>query len=720
MLISVITVSWNAAATIDATCASVDAQTHAEVEHLVIDGQSTDGTLDVLAARPSDQRQVVSEPDAGLYDAMNKGIQRARGEVIGFLNADDRYFDASVLAMVDRAFAQSGADAVYADIDMVIQAEPGRVQRRWRSGRHSPWKVMLGWHMPHPGLFIRASVMRAIGPFDTRFKIAADYDMMLRLMKHAGVRLHYLPVTAVEMAVGGISTSGLRASWRGYTESARAMGRHAGAAGYLIALAKPIWKLPQWLRGWRVGRDAPSSRMIGPVPAVSAAPAPATDDVTPRHDLFGALASLPHLVRTVRHGVDRLAEPPQPAHRARVHGPRVQLPGGGPQSASARSDEVPTGLQPLHVGKFVPPPFAGIESHVDTLLRAMSPMASATLVASESRVRSTVGREATPYRLIACPSYGTVSSVAMSPQLLGIVEREFRAGRANLLHVHAPNPWGDLAALDAPKDVPVVMSWHSDVVSKPVQFTLYRPIQTRALARVDRIVVPTPLHFERSTQLAIPGIEKRLVVIPYGIDFEALDATPSNDAFHEEMARWTGGRPLVLSVGRHVPYKGYRHLIASVMRWRSDAVLLMIGTGPLSRSLHRQVASLQLGERVRLIGEADRSTMVTAVRACDVFCLPSIERSEAFGIASAEAMSFGKPTVVCELGNGVNYLNRAGDTSLAVPPCDEAALADAIDQLANDTSLRLRFGAAARAWVRGNFTVDQMRDGTLALYRSLA
>ena len=655
MLISVITVSWNAAATIDATCASVDAQTHAEVEHLVVDGKSTDGTLDVLAARPSDRRRVVSEPDAGLYDAMNKGILRARGEIIGFLNADDRYCNPAVLSMVARAFAESKADAVYADIDMVIQDEPGRVQRRWRSGTHSPWKVMLGWHMPHPGLFIRTSVIRAIGPFDTSFRIAADYDMMLRLMNRAGVRLHYLPVTAVEMAVGGISTSGLRATWRGYVESARAMGRHAGAAGYLIALAKPVWKLPQWLRGWGVGREALSPRAIEPTPA--AAP--------------------------VR-------------HRDALTGPR-----------------------PLHVGKFVPPPFAGIESHVDTLLRAMSPMASATLVASESRVRSTVEREATPYHLIACPSYGTVSSVAMSPQLLGIVAREFRSGEANLLHVHAPNPWGDLAALDAPKDVPVVMSWHSDVVSKPVQFTLYRPIQARALARVDRIIVPTPLHFERSTQLAIPGIERRLVVIPYGIDFDALDHTPSNDEFRDELVRWTGGRPLVLSVGRHVPYKGYRHLIASVMRWRSDAVLLMIGTGPLSSTLHRQAAALQLGERVRLIGEADRSTMVTALRACDIFCLPSIERSEAFGIASAEAMSFGKPTVVCELGNGVNYLNRAGDTSLAVLPGDEAALADAIDQLANDTALRRRFGASARAWVRGKFRVDQMCDSTLALYRSL-
>ena len=260
MLISVITVSWNAAASIDATCASVDAQTHPEVEHLVIDGQSTDGTLEVLARRPSPRRSVLSEADKGLYDAMNKGLARARGEVVVFLNADDRYSGPGVLAAVNQAFVTSEADAVYADIDMVMTEEPGRVQRRWRSGPHAPWKVLMGWHMPHPGLFIRRDVVERIGHFDTSFRIAADYDMMLRLMKQKGVRLRYLPMTAVEMAVGGISTSGLKASWRGYLESARALGRHAGVAGYLIALAKPIWKLPQWLRGRSASQQQSAER----------------------------------------------------------------------------------------------------------------------------------------------------------------------------------------------------------------------------------------------------------------------------------------------------------------------------------------------------------------------------------------------------------------------------------------------------------------------------
>lgn len=259
MLITVVTVSWNAAASIDATCASVDEQTHADVEHVVIDGQSTDGTLEVLAARPSPRRRVMSERDAGLYDAMNKGIAQARGEIVVFLNADDRYSSPEVLAEVHRIFVESDADAVYADIDMVVQEAPKRIQRRWRSGQYARWKALLGWQIPHPGLFVRREVLHRIGPFDAKLRIAADYDLMLRLLKHEKLRLHYLQMTVVQMALGGLSSSGLKSSWLGYRESAQVLCRHIGPAGYLVAIAKPIWKLPQWFRG-RAANASPRQR----------------------------------------------------------------------------------------------------------------------------------------------------------------------------------------------------------------------------------------------------------------------------------------------------------------------------------------------------------------------------------------------------------------------------------------------------------------------------
>jgi rhamnosyl/mannosyltransferase len=168
-----------------------------------------------------------------------------------------------------------------------------------------------------------------------------------------------------------------------------------------------------------------------------------------------------------------------------------------------------------------------------------------------------------------------------------------------------------------------------------------------------------------------------------------------------------------------VSYKGYEHLLAAMARLRSEAVLVMVGAGVLTPSLQQQARELGLAQRVLFLGEVERAALVAALHVCDVFTLPSIAPSEAFGIASAEAMACGKPTVVCELGNGVNYLSREGETSLVVPPREVPALADALDTLALDAGLRLRMGRAARAWVRGEFSLEAMKQGTLAVYRSL-
>ena len=377
-------------------------------------------------------------------------------------------------------------------------------------------------------------------------------------------------------------------------------------------------------------------------------------------------------------------------------------------------------IRPLHVGKFVPPPFAGMETHVDTLLRAISGEASSTLVASEpSPRRLTDAAVSQHYRVVPIRTYATIASVPLSPGVLTAAKREIVSGRCNLMHVHAPNPWGDLAALAVPRNTPVVMTWHSDIVRQQTLLKFYGRVQRQALERVDRVIVFTPKHFESSRQLRMPGLERKVVTVPIGIDFERLDAVPIDFAIQAEIRTWAAGRPVLLTVGRHVYYKGYQHLIAALKGMRSDAVLVMIGAGPLSPDLQRLAEELGVTERVRFMGEVGEATLAAALRLCDVFCLPSIEQSEAFGIASAEAMACGKPTVVCQLHNGVNYLNQAGVTSLVTPPRDEAALRDALDQMVRDDAMRARMGAAARDWVRSEFALSAMRDGTLALYRSL-
>jgi glycosyltransferase involved in cell wall biosynthesis len=374
--------------------------------------------------------------------------------------------------------------------------------------------------------------------------------------------------------------------------------------------------------------------------------------------------------------------------------------------------------RPLHFAKFVPPPYAGVEAHVDTLLRALLPEVQGTLIAGESPQGAV--HEAVPYRVLRARSFGRlVANLPLSPDVLRLARRELHGGRCNLLHQHAPNPWGDLAALAAGSKVPVVMTWHSDIVKQRTLLRLYRPVQRRAIERADRIVVFTPRHYEASEQLHQTDVRAKLVKIPIGIDFGRFAPEAADASVRSTIADFARGRPVALTVGRHVYYKGYAYLLSAMARLSAEAVLVMIGTGVLSEALQRQARELGITDRVLFMGEVGHPQLVAAMHACDFFCLPSVEPSEAFGIASAEAMSCGKPTVVCELGNGVNYLNRAGVTSLSVPPRDVPALADAIDTLARDAALRTRMGAAAVRWVHDEFGIAAMKRGMLDLYRSL-
>lgn len=405
---------------------------------------------------------------------------------------------------------------------------------------------------------------------------------------------------------------------------------------------------------------------------------------------------------------------PQKSH---LHAPALPVDRPNPFNTLAPAKPVV-----LHVGKLIPPPYAGIESHVDTLLRVTAADLDATLVASlppRQTPSASDTRQELPYRIVACRTYGTVASVAVSPSLPAAVRRELAGHPGGILHVHAPNPWGDLVALQAPSNTPVVMTWHSDIVGRPALFRLYSAVQRRAVDRADRIVVFTPRHYTGSPQLQRYGVERKIVTVSIGIDFDRLERTPTDRASEAAILAWSRARPLILSVGRQVPYKGYRYLIEAMARLKSEAVLLMIGTGPLSQQLQTQAWEIGVADRIRFLGEVAPGTLATALRLCDVFTLPSVERSEAFGIASAEAMAFGKPTVVCDLQNGVNHLNREGHTSLVTPPRDVGALSSALDELVTNGPLRRAMGLEASRWVRSEFNVDRMRRETLALYEAL-
>ena len=244
--ISVITAVYNNRETVSAALDSALRQSGVDIDLVVIDGGSTDGTLEVLRSYTGKLDVLVSEPDQGIYDALNKGIQRASGDVVGFLHSDDLFAGAGVLSRVAAAFADPEVGAVYGDLVYVRKDNPDQVVRYWRAGVFSRRRLRWGWMPPHPTLYVRRHVYEQHGLFDTSFRIAADYDFILRTLGQAGVGVRYIPEVLVKMRVGGASNRSLRNILRKSSEDLRALRRN-GVGGVGALMWKNLSKLPQFL-----------------------------------------------------------------------------------------------------------------------------------------------------------------------------------------------------------------------------------------------------------------------------------------------------------------------------------------------------------------------------------------------------------------------------------------------------------------------------------------
>lgn len=210
MRITIVTVCYNAERTIGETLESVATQSHQDVENIVIDGASTDKTLKIVERYTGTLAHVLSEPDHGVYDAMNKGLARASGEVVGFLNADDVYADKNVLSRVVDIMERESLDALFGDVEFFRPEDPTRTVRRYRSARFSPDQIALGWMPAHPALFLRRRVYERYGIFRTDYRIAGDFEYCARIFHSNTLVYRSLPETLVRMRTGGISTSGWR------------------------------------------------------------------------------------------------------------------------------------------------------------------------------------------------------------------------------------------------------------------------------------------------------------------------------------------------------------------------------------------------------------------------------------------------------------------------------------------------------------------------------
>ena len=245
MKISVVTAVMNGRDTLPAMLQSLQMQNHPDLEHIVQDGGSTDGTLAYLKTLGHAQMALLSVPDSGIYDAINRGIQRAKGDVVGLLHADDTLADSNVLAWVTEAMQDRSIDGVYGDLQYVARDDPTRVIRHWRAGGYSVTRLGRGWMPPHPTLYLRREVFARAGLYDTSYRIAGDYEAMLRFLTAGQVRLGYIPRVMVRMKLGGVSNKSFAQLLRKSREDYRAIRQH-GVGGVGTLMAKNLSKISQF------------------------------------------------------------------------------------------------------------------------------------------------------------------------------------------------------------------------------------------------------------------------------------------------------------------------------------------------------------------------------------------------------------------------------------------------------------------------------------------
>ncbi len=246
MKISIITVAFNSAATIRDTLESVQQQTYPWVEHIVVDGASTDNTAAIVREYDHVAR-LISEPDRGLYDAMNKGIGMATGAIVGILNSDDFYPHPEVLSRVAAKIEQERTPALYGDLRYVHPKATHRTLRYWRAGVYRLHYFRYGWMPPHPTFFVRREYYETLGGYDTGYRSAADYELMLRFLLKHRIPATYLPEVLVHMRTGGISNASLRHRWHANREDRRAWVQNGLRPAPYTFLLKPLRKVTQFI-----------------------------------------------------------------------------------------------------------------------------------------------------------------------------------------------------------------------------------------------------------------------------------------------------------------------------------------------------------------------------------------------------------------------------------------------------------------------------------------
>lgn len=371
-------------------------------------------------------------------------------------------------------------------------------------------------------------------------------------------------------------------------------------------------------------------------------------------------------------------------------------------------------LKVLQVYKdYYPPVVGGVEGHINLLANGLKDRGiQVEVLVSNTRAKLEI-ENIDGIRVIKVPQLGRFASAPLNATLSTWVKRLGR--EADVIHFHFPNPTGEIASLLAGLKRKIVVTYHSDIIRQAKLAKVYSPFLRRFLENSEAIIATSPPYVESSAVLR--QFRDKCRVIPFGID---LSRFAPNDNTEKEVAAIRGNYegPIALFIGKFRYYKGLYVLLEAMKMVEGN--LLLVGIGPMERDLKKQVAADdELKNKIFFLGELSDEDIVSHLHACDVFVLPSIFRSEAFGIVLLEAMACGKPLISTELGTGTSFVNQHRETGLVVPPRDAGALAEAINYLLANPEIMERLGKAAKERAGKYFSLDRMVEDVIRTYRDI-
>jgi glycosyltransferase involved in cell wall biosynthesis len=313
------------------------------------------------------------------------------------------------------------------------------------------------------------------------------------------------------------------------------------------------------------------------------------------------------------------------------------------------------------------------------------------------------------------PTYQFFASLPISPSYFN----EIKKYSGDILHIHEPFPLADISLLSNPtlrkKFSKIIVTWHSDIVRQKWVLTIYKKYLERFLHIVDKIIISNPNLIDNSEYL--PNFREKIEIIPIGVDLTWVDSCQKSNTMADEI-KFSNDSLMILFVGRLVYYKGIEYLIDAI-NLVPNINLTIIGSGPLKNKIAKKIKFYNLSSRVTLIPEADEITLRSYFKACDIFILPSVEKSETYGIVQIEAMACGKPIICTDIGTGTTFINQNNLTGLVVKPRNSKELSGAIIKLIDDNQLRKKFGEIGKIRAFQEFTSNKMVERTFLLYQKL-